>query len=257
MFILTPKLPKWVWILIIIGIVVLLIALLRGCSQSKTQISKYNKLDSLNTVLLHAIAEDKAKTAISEKAYQDSLEFERGQVALANEQKLRTESELQDVIKENRALIAQHKLYKYTDTSAVTVPHGFVTECEGCFVSLEKTTNIAEKYKRDNDALFAKQADQDRLYQKRFKELDQERLGFYNKINTLAKAQQDVIDKLKPHGRLYLSWGVLWKPFPWAAGIGAMYQTKRNLIIGAKGYYSSQGTLIETNINFPLSLRFK
>jgi len=254
---LTLKLPKWGWILIVTGIIVLIIVLMRGCSQSKTQIAKYNKLDSLNTVLLHAITEDKAKTAISEKAYQDSLEFERGQVALANEQKLRTESELQDMIKENRALIAQHKLYKYTDTTAVTVPNGFVTECEGCFVKLEKTTNVAERYKKDINALEEKQEKENKLYQKRFKELDQERLGFYNKINTLAKAQQEAIDKLKPHGRLYLSWGVLWSYWPTSAGFGLKYQTKRNLLIGVMGYYGVNKTTIETTINFPLSLRFK
>lgn len=254
---LTPKLPKWVWILIIIGIFVLIIALMRGCSQSKTQATKHHKLDSLNTVLLQAITEEKSKSDSIKKAFQDSLEFERGQVALAKAQKIRTEAELQDVIKENRALIAQHKLHKYADTSAVTVPHGFVTECEGCFVSLEKTTNIAEKYKRDNDTLSAKQANQDRIYKKLFQELDQEKLGFYNKISALAKAQQDAIDKLKPHGRLYLSWGVLWRSWPVAAGAGLMYQNKRNLIWGAKWYYGSQGTTIETSINLPLSLNFR
>lgn len=244
-------------IALIVGVIVLLVALIKGCHENKGTYAKYKKVDSLNNMLLNVIADDKRVLDSTMKGFHDSLEFVNGQYTLANAQKMRTESELQDAVKENRALIAQHRLHKYADTSAVTVPNGFVTECEGCFVKLEKTTNLAEKYKKDASLLEAKQNNQNQLYQKRFKEIEVERLGFNNKINSLAKKQQEYLDKLKPHGRLYLSWGVLWKPLPWAAGIGAMYQTKRNLIVGAKAYYSASGTLIETNVNFPLSLRFK
>jgi hypothetical protein len=254
---LTPKLPRWVLILIAIGVVVLLVSLIRGCNQSKTQTAKYNKLDSLNTVLLHAIAEEKAKSDSSKKAYQDSLEFERGQYALLKEQKLRTEDELRDQALENKALIAKFKLGDYTDTTSVTVPNEFVTDCQGCFVNLEKTTGLVERYKVDINRLESSQEKQNKLYQNRFKELELEKIGFRSKINILAKAQQDAIDKLKPRGRLYLSWGVLWRPWPVAAGAGVMYQNKRNLIWGAKVYYGMQKTTVETSINFPLSLNFR
>jgi hypothetical protein len=255
-----PKLPNWVWVLMVIGVVVLLVALMRGCGQSKTQAAKYNKLDSLNTVLLHAITEEKVKSDSSKKAFQDSLEFERGQTALANEQKLRTENDLHDQVLENKALIAKFKLGDYTiggDTASITVPNEFVTDCQGCFANLERTTGLVERYKVDINALESSQEKQNQLYQSRFKELELQKNGFINKIASLAEQERDAIDKLKPRGRLYLSWGVLWRPWPVAAGMGLMYQNKRNLIWGLKGYYGQGGTTVETNINIPLSLNFR
>jgi hypothetical protein len=243
--------------LLIAGILILVFLLIRGCNQSKLQVSKAAKLDSLNNILLHVVSNDKLVTDSTKNAFHDSLEFVNGQLALANEQKLRTEAELQDVIKSNKVLIEKHRLAQYADTTAVTVPSEYITDCEGCFTNLEKTTTLVNRYKTDINTMEAKQREQNKIYQKRFKELDAEKLGFYNKINTLAKASQDAIDQLKPHGRLYLTWGVLWRPWPVAAGGGLMYQNKRNLIWGINCYYGQNGTTVETNIHFPLSLKFR
>lgn len=242
-------------VLVLIGI--LLIAAIRGCQKANQAISAQDKAVSFGDSIKAAFNIYKVITDSSSKRFEDSLEFERGQRALANEQRLRTEAQLQDITKENRALIEKHKLAKYTDTSAVLVPGEYLTDCEGCFTKLETTTALANKYKGDVNNLQSQWEKQNQLYQKRFKELDQEKLGFYNKINTLAKAQQEAVDKLKPHGRLYLTWGVLWHYLPTAAGAGLMYQNKRNLIWGITCYYGQNGTTIETNIHFPLSLKFK
>jgi hypothetical protein len=241
--------------LLVAVVAVLLFLQFRGCRQSKIQLHKFNKIDSLNNVLLHAVSDDKLRTDSAKKAFQDSLEFERGQRAILEAQKERTEAELDDITKENKALITKYKIGQYTDTSSVTVPGEFITDCQGCFVKLEKTTGLVERYKKDINKIQDKWDEHDKMYQKRFRELDEEKLGFYNKINTLAKAQQKAIDELKPHGRLYLSWGVLWRPWPVAGGVGLMYQNKRNLIWGLKGYYGQGGTTVETNVNLPLSLR--
>lgn len=251
------KINPIVAVLVIAGILILVFSLFRGCRQSQKQISAYNKVDSLNKQLLKTISEDKAATDSSKKQFRDSLDFERGQMALMEAQKERTESELRDITKENKALIYKYKLGKYTDTSSVTVPGEFVSDCQGCFVKLEKTTDLVERYKGDINKLQDNWDKQTAIYQKRFKELDAEKLGFYNQINTLAKEQQKAIDQLKPHGRLYLSWGVIWGPVPKYAGAGLLYQNKRNVLWGAKWYYGASGHIVETTINFPLSLRLK
>lgn len=202
-------------ILLIAGIFILVVALIRGCNQSKLQLSNLKKSDSLNKELLHTIASDRISTDSTKKQYKDSLEFITGQYALAKEQALRSDVNLQAQINVNNALIAKHKWDKYADTSAVLTPHEFIEDCEGCFTNLEKTTGLVERYKTDINNLQNSWDKQSQLYQKRFKELDAEKLGFYNKINTLAKAQQEAIDKLKPHGQLYFSWGgVVWPVAP-------------------------------------------
>jgi len=254
---LTLKLPSWAWIGIFIGIGVLLFSMIRGCKQSKIQLAENNILKALNGELQNTIASDKAITDSSNKLFKDTLEFERGQTALIKGQKERTESELRDITKENKALIARYKLNDYTDTATTLVPNDFIADCQGCFVNLEKTTDLVDKYKKDVNNLQNNWDKQTAIYQKRFKELDAEKLGFYNRINTLAKEQQKVIDQLKPHGRLYLTWGVLWRGLPSAAGAGLMYQNKRNLIWAATWYYGANGTTIQTTINFPLSLKIR
>jgi len=106
------------------------------------------------------------------------------------------------------------------------------------------------------NSLQSKWDQQSQLYQKRFRQLDEEKIGFYNKMNTIAREQKEAADKLKPHGRLYLSWGVLWSPWPVGGGAGLMYQTKYNFQYGAKVYYGRNGTTVETSMHFPLSIRF-
>jgi len=244
-------------VLLVVCIAVLLFLQFRGCHQSKMQLSKFNKIDSLNNVLLGVVANDKIATDSTKTAFQDSLAFVNGQLDLATGQKLRTEIEIRDISKENKTLIARYKLGEYADTSAIVVPNEFVIDCQGCFTNLEKTTALVDRYSTDISNMEAKQEKQNLIYQRRFKELDEEKLGFYNKVNALAKEQKKAIDDIRPRGRLYLSWGVLWRPWPVAGGAGLMYQNKRNLMYGLKGYYGQGGTTVETTINIPLSLKFK
>lgn len=241
----------------IAGILILIFALFRGCNQAKSDAKHIDILMGLTDSFRVNADRAIAGWELSNKKYQDSLEFVKGQYALIKNQELRTAAELQDVTKANKILIAKHKLAEYTDTSAVITPREFVQDCQGCFVNLEKTTNLIDRYKNDINNLQNNWDKQSQLYQKRFKELDAEKLGFYNKINTLAKAQQETFDKLKPHGRLYLSTGIIWGPWPKMIGGGILYQNKRNLLLGAKWYYGNQGQMVETSINFPLSLRRK
>lgn len=249
-----PKNKAWTYvILVVMGI--LLIAAIRGCKKANKEAKAKGEIQLIADSALTVIKEYKRTSDSSAKQFKDTIEFERGQNALLFAQKIRTEINLQDVIQENKALIRKYKQGDYTDTSAVTVPGEFVTDCQGCFVKLEKTTGLVERYKIDINNIQSNWDKQTETYQKRFKQLEAEKIGFYNQISSLTKQQQDAANKLKPHGTLYLSWGVLWRPWPVAAGAGFMYQNKRNIIWGAKAYYGQQRTTVETTINLPLSLR--
>lgn len=242
---------------LIAGVFILAFALLKGCKQSRIEVAARQKSEQLADSALKALKNYKGASDSSAVDFQIKNELLTGQVELANNQKEKAETELSNQIKINNALLEKHKIGKYADTTATVVPAEYIQDCEGCFVNLEKTNKDAIKYKDDVNTLQDKLQKQDVLYKSRFKQLNEEKLSFYNKMNILAKQQKDAADKLKPHGRLYLSWGVLWKPFPWAAGAGMLYQTKENMVYGVKWYYSGQGHLIETTINFPLSIRIK
>lgn len=242
---------------------ILLFALIRGCNKGKNVQNDYINLAVINDSLRMTLELDSINALESKARFQDSLDFERGQNALLEEQKDRTQVELNSQLQVNKALIKKHQLYEYTDTSTspyksiVVVPTEFVEDCKGCFTNLTKTTNLADKYEVDLKNLKKSNDNIEKKYQKRLTEVEAERNIFRNKVGSLAKQQDSVLEKLKPHGKLYLSWGVIWGPWPKMAGAGIMYQNKRNLLWGAKWYYGSNGQMVETTINFPLSLRFK
>jgi len=252
----TLKINPIVAILIIAGAMILLFALFKGCKQNKLEVAAREKTQHIADSALAALKDYKAASDSAAKDFQDTLELERGQLALIKNQKEQTEFELDKALVENKKLIDEHRLAQYADTSATVVPHGYIVECEDCFSKLETTTSLSLRYKNDLNSLQNNWDNQNKIYLKRFKELDAEKLGFYNKINALAKEAKDASDKLKPHGRLYLSWDVLFGPWPKMAGGGFMYQTKYNIMYEANWLYGNQGHMVEASIKFPLSIKF-
>lgn len=257
------KISNWAIFGMIVLLGLLFIGIYKGCQTNKNNYAKFQKADSLNKAQSQIIKESKATTDSIKKEYQDSLEFVRGQYALLETQKERTENEMDIVSRQNKELIERYKLDKYEDTTAVTVPQGLMTDCGKCFLQLEKTNTLNLQYKSEMNKLEDNWNKQSSLYQNRFKKLEEERVGLYNKLTSITAQQKEALDKLKPRGRLYLSWGVLWQPWPVGAGAGLMYQAKNNMVYGLKGYYGiprqekKATTTIETSINFPLSLKRK
>lgn len=246
------KINPYIATFAMIVILIMAVALFKGCDNNKDLTSKFKKVDSLNTALLSVVEGGKIERDSIKKAYQDSLDFERGQNDLLRAQKERTERDMDHLEVENVALIKKYKDANYKDTSAVLVPRELMNDCESCFTNLEKSNLLSNRYRNDMNLLQENWDKQNQLYQKRFKVLEEERLGFQNKISYLVSEQKEAINKLKPRGRLYLSWGILWQPWPKYAGGGLLYQTKENMIYGAKWYYGVSGHMVETTVNFPL-----
>lgn len=252
----TLKISPFVATVLVFSIILLAILVFRGCRQGKLDVAAKEKAQQIADSAIKTLSEYKILSDSSAKEFKDTLDLERGQMALVVNQKERTEAELDKILLENVKLTEKHKLAQYTDTTATIVPAEYLQDCESCFTKLENTTNLSLRYRGDLNALQDKQDKQNQLYQNRFKQLEQEKLGFFNKINSLAKEGKEAADKLKPHGKLYLSWGVLWSRWPIAGGAGLMYQTKYSFQYGAKVYYSDRGTIVETSMHFPLSIKF-
>lgn len=240
----------------IAGVIILLFVVFKGCKQSRIEVAAREKAEQLADSTLNALKEYKAVSDSTKVDFEIKNELLTGQVELANNQKDKAEANLEKQVAINNALIEKHKLAQYTDTTATIVPREYLTDCEGCFINLEKTNKEVVGYKNDVHVLQDKLKQQDAFYKGRFKQLNDEKIGFYNRINSLAKQQKEDADKLKPHGRLYVSWAVLWHGWPSYAGAGLLYQTKHNFIYGAKCFYGTNGMLIETTMNFPLSIKF-
>lgn len=242
--------------LCIAGILLLAFSTFRGCKQSKLEVAAKEKIQKIADSALDALRDYKHDSDSTNNDFAIRNELLEGQNSLLENKLERSGNDLDKAIAENKELIAQHKLARYVDTSATLVPADYVKDCEQCFVNLETTTNLSLRYKSDLNTLQNNWDKQNQLHQSRFKQLESEKLGLYNKMQGLAVQAKEATDKLKPHGSLYLSWGVLWSPWPIAAGAGLMYQTRYRFQYGFKYYYSNKGGIVETSMHFPLSIKF-
>lgn len=241
--------------IIIAGVLILLFTVFKGCKQSRLDVAARQKAEQLADSTLFALKSYKATSDSTTVDFQIKNELLTGQIELVTNQKEKAEADLEDQIKINAASIDKHNMGRYFDTTATLVPAEYIADCEGCFTNLEKTNKEVNKYKSDINILQDQWSKKDQLYQNRFKQLEQERIGFYTKISSLAQQQKETADKLKPHGRLYLSWNVLFGPWPKMAGAGFMYQTKSNMMYEANWLYGNMGHMIEASMKFPLSIK--
>lgn len=252
----TLKINPIVATIVVAGILILCFAVFKGCKQSKIEAAAKDKAVSLADSALAELKRFKHGADSTENDFIVKNELLNGQVELLENKVYKAEGDLDKAIQENKQLLAKHKLAQYIDTSAVMVPHEYTQDCESCFSKLENTTSLSLRYKSDLNDLHRKWEDQNTLYLGRFKQLEAEKLGLYNKMQSLSTQAKDATDRLKPHGKLYLSWGVMWSPWPIAGGGGLLYQAKNSVIYGAKWYYGSKGQIVETTMSLPLSLRF-
>lgn len=246
--------PTWLKVCIVIGVVVLIIALVRGCKQSKDQqIEIINYKEKIEKHKQDSIEQVKAK-----EAYQDSIEFVNGQLDLSNNKLLSLNEDLGKANDRITKLLNKHVPIKpsLSDTGIITVPMGYVRECEGCYDELANGQQLVIKYKAEKDNQFQILNGKMSIKNNRISFLEKSNAALGLSNSALLSSAKEMQDKWKPRGRLYLSWGVLFQPWPKYAGAGLMYQNKRNMIIGGMWYYGDKGHMVQTTINFPLSLRF-
>lgn len=239
--------------LVLAAACILIFMLIRGCNNSQNlQLSNINYKEEIKR---HK--EDSIKNVQDKIAYNDSMEFLEGQWQLSKNKELSLNEDLGKANTRITNILNKHVPIKPSlDSSLTMVDNTFINECADCFDELTNGQQLVRKYKAEKDNQEHICAGKLRIKDKRIDSLDKfnAKLGASNV--SLLSSIKEMEGKWQPRGRLYVSWGVLWKNYvPWAAGAGAMYQTKRNLIMGASWYYNSQGHMVQTNIHFPLSFK--
>jgi hypothetical protein len=240
---------------VLIGIGILLIAFIRGCKNNQHNVALAVNYEAHINNLIHDSIETAKKLIENDK----QMEVLEGQLSLSNNKLLFLDENLGKANDRITVLLNKHVPIKpsLVDTSAITVPARYVNECADCFTELSNGQKLVIQYKAEKENQFNLLSGKINLKDNRIKDLETANIKLTSNYRSLIDSSKKVQDVLKPRGRLYLSWGVLWSALPQYAGAGLMYQTKRNLIIGGMCYYGTQGYLVETNIHFPLSLRFK
>lgn len=244
---------KTLIVIISLGVVILMFALVRGCQNEKKSASIV--IDFKGRI--NKLTQDSIDNANQLTAYKDTMQFMDGQLSLSKNKELSLNEDLGKANHRITALLKKHvPIQPSSDTSAVLVPNDYLVDCKDCFEELGNGQKLVRKYKEEKDNQEKIYKGQLNLKDNRINNLEKSNINLTAGYKSLIDSSKKMQDVLNPRGRLYLSWGVLWKDYvPWAAGAGLMYQNKRSLIIGASWYYNSKGHMIQTNVHFPLSLK--
>lgn len=240
---------------LLIGLGVLLIALIRGCKNNQ-----HNEALVVNyEARIGNLLKDSIETAERLKENDEKIQILDGQLSLSNNKLSFLDEDLGRANDRITILLKKHiPIQPSLDSNVTVTPNEFITDCADCFKELSNGQKLVVQYKAEKENQFNLLSGKINLKDNRIKDLETANVKLTSNYRSLIDSSKRFQDKLKPRGRLYLSWGVLWKDYvPWSVGAGLMYQNKRNLIIGASWYYNSQGHMVQTNIHFPLSLRFK
>lgn len=244
--------------IVLIVLLFLIGLLIKGCHQNRQAIAFNKDLKIANDSLAAEVIKGKVELLENKRDYDIKLEVANGQVELKDNQLTKTGDELEAANKRINILLANHHdISPNPDTSVTTVPNAYIEECSGCFNELQNGQQLVKKYKSDVEQLQWSYTKKDILQSQRIAQQEQEK-------SNLVKSLQDCMDISKaaqkagaPHGQLYFSWGVQFAPLPKMAAIGLLYQNKHKLIYGAKGWFGAYGTMVEANMNMPLSFKRK
>lgn len=252
------KIPTWLKFSLLIGLGISIVLLMRGgCGQGKLTIAEAVQFKNDIKRLVQDSARLAKERDSTKKAYQDSLDFANGQLALRENQLTARIMQLDSADKRITALRAKYQpVQPSKDTSITTVQNSYIENCADCFAELSNGQEKVKQYMAQIDNL-------NKAYQSKIN-LQQNRINQLDKQNTqLAGTLQDCIEiskaaekKLSPHGQLFFSWSVLWVPLlPKMAGVGLMYQNKYRLQVGIRGMFGQYGNGFETEVNMPLSFK--
>lgn len=233
-----------VWI---IGVIALTFILIKFCTSNNRQ---YTKTDI------------EVAQAATKAAYQDSLEFVRGQLDLKSnvveEQTVKVadlEKRIDSLTKRHQVTKTKVKVYEQ-DTGFVLAPQEYIDECEECFHTLTayKKENIQLRFERDGyDTLMRLQTG---IAERRAEELEGEKLIFnkmYNDCMSARAPEKGVTRKLK-----ISAMGQLNDLFiPNGGGPGLIYEDKKFNEFGAHVVFTPQGKMYMLHIAKTISLRRK
>lgn len=242
-----------------VGLVVmfiLLLLLIRGCSNSRQAIAENKDLKIKNDSLAAEVITIKTELLKNSQDYEIKLGVVNGQVELKDNQLAKTGDELDAANKRiNTLVVNHHDISPSTDTSVTVVPNDYISECSGCFNELQNGQQLVKQYRSDMEQLKLTYLNKDKLQTNRINQQEQEKGKLAKSLNdcmTLSKSAQKAA---APHGQLFFSWNVLWNPWPSSAGLGLMYQSKYRVQYGLTWYYGRYGQMVQTQMNLPLSIK--
>jgi len=245
------KISNWVFVVVIVLLVLLIFALIRGCNNvTRQSLAIVNKAERIKQLQADSIDKEK-----SLQLYKDSLGLANGLISLRDNQLDKTEVDLAKANERITALLNKYKPVSINnDTNVTVVPNEYIEDCAGCFSELENSQKLGERYKGQVDSVKAAYQAKDRIQNNRIAQLSKENASVTSKYKSLLDS---IPTPIKQTRKLFLSISTMAinQNFPNAIGGGLFYQDRKYRLFGAKIYGSPYGSIKSIDVALPLSLR--
>lgn len=255
-FYMTIKISPYLIILVLVVTALLLLGVIKGCNNTRSAVAD----NEIKSGIIARLKSDSLKADSAVREYEFKLDLQDGQIELWQNRFFSNEDSLDAARGRIDGLITMHNtllkkiplLYvPRADTSNVYVPGEYVDQCEGCFGELNRSRYLVLAYKISADSLTEALKQKNKIDSAQLKYVTDQNAGFRTDLNTALS----LATKNQPRGSLYVSWGVFWNPLPSAAGMGLMYQSKYKVGYALRWYYGKYGSMMETELNLPLSFK--
>lgn len=248
------KTPKWPIYVILILIGILIVALYKGCDNSKkhkaTTIDLTGRINSLN--------DDNIRLAKEKEDLKLSVQVQEGQLEISDNKLLSLTENLEKANDRIATLLKKHVPIKpSSDSSTTLVPNEFINQCSECFSELESGQRLVTQYRAEKD-------NQEQIFKSQLATKDKLIKAIEKSNVVLAESYKELLDstdlmqnKLEQRRTLFFKLGALAinQPMPNGIGAGLMYQDKRKRIFSIGYYVTEYKTVYQAEVAFPLSLR--
>lgn len=241
---------------VILGIILLLYALWKGCQNSASR-KDYQVTPKINE-RLERLQKDSAQTHSELNDLHFSYNLLQGQFDLLTNKNITTTDSLSAANDRITLLRKRHvDIEPSHDTSATLVPNEYLSDCASCFAELDNGQRLVLKYKEEKDGLQKILSDQLSIK-------DKEASVFRSQISDLKNTLIDVTEiakrnekKNEPRRTLYFSLATISvnNKLPTGIGGGLLYMDKRMRIFGANYYINNTGPVWQAQLSMPLSLK--
>lgn len=256
----TIKLHPFVLIALLLGIVIILFLLVRGCKHSENKdIENIVLKEALDSIALKN-ERDSMAAVQHEKYYADSLQFVNGELSLQIVKREATEEKL--LATTNNAAFWKQKYQSVkpdNDTSVTMVPNEFIADAHDCFDEVEKKNQLIKRYVRENHEIDSTNRIKERIQTNRIRQLGQERDAANLNLNECLTTAKRQLEISKPRRKVFVSLGLIGERDYLIMGLGAggFYMDKKEKMFGGNIYGTNRGPYVTANIMMPLSFKRK
>lgn len=254
-----PTIPNWLKLVFLIIIGVIIVSLIRGCTNQQRVLDANKKLIEDNQKLTQKIKSDSSNRLEAENEYKATIQNQSAVIEINENKWISTLIDLNKANDTIDKLLHRYKpIQPNLDTNITTVPNLFINDCNDCFTQLSGQQQRIGVVKDEMNKLKQSLEIKINTQENRINDLGKEKRNLQASLNVSQSLINQYARKIEPRRKVFFTLTAIGANdlFILGGGAGFLYMDKRERIYGANGYGTNKGPLITASISLPLSLRF-